>query len=121
MTFWQQGFTPKDTEEIKPGLFLKQIKPGRYKVVEPIFWDGKWRLRNQFSWRNILFIVLVLFIAGSYYLDTKACRNFQDEICTNIVSINSMCFEFEKLGYEDPKNFEDWEIENDKREDTNIG
>ncbi len=120
MGFWERGLTPKDTEEIRPGLFIKRLKGNRYKQVEPLVWNGKWRLRNQFGWRNLLFIVLVFLIATSYYIDTKACRNFQEEICYNIVSINSYCYELEQLGFEgDPiKDFEDLEIEDDKGEDT---
>ncbi|KKM06747.1 hypothetical protein LCGC14_1740910, partial [marine sediment metagenome] len=62
MGFWERGFTPKDTEEIRPGLFVKRLKGNKYKQVEPLVWNGKWRLRNQFGWRNILFIVLVFLI-----------------------------------------------------------
>ena len=122
MGFWERGFTPKDTEEIRPGLFVKRLKGNKYKQVEPLVWNGKWRLRNQFGWRNILFIVLVFLIGTSYYVDTKTCRNFEEEICNNIVNINSYCFQLKELGFEDKPiqdfDFEKLEIEDDKGEDT---
>ncbi len=76
--FFKKAFTPKDVEELKPNFFV-QKKGDSYKQVQPLVWNGKWRLKNQISWRNVFMIVLIigLFLTGSKYV------NFYEEVNAN--------------------------------------
>ncbi|KKL12538.1 hypothetical protein LCGC14_2534780 [marine sediment metagenome] len=57
------SLTPKDTEEIRPGLFIQKREKG-YRVLNPIAWNGKYRWRKQFSWRSVFTIAIIIFIIG---------------------------------------------------------
>lgn len=114
MNFWKRAFTPKNTEEIKPGLFVQQ-RGKNYKVITPIIWEGKWRLKNQIGLRNLFVIILVLLIASSYYFNVKTCRDFTEDPCKILSNLVNYCLNLDEK--EIDANFE-WEIEDDKREDT---
>lgn len=90
--------TPKDTEEIKPGLFVKKTKKG-WKEVHPSAWKGK------IIWKNLLFgprffrtlitFGVILFLVWSFNHDVGAYRNFYETVssdpiayCSNVSSIN---------------------------------
>lgn len=76
-------FTPKDTEEIKPGLFV-QKKGKNYRVINPIAWNGvidwKTQLKSIFSIRTIFTIAIVLFLVWSYQNDVGQYQQFYYEI-----------------------------------------
>ena len=86
------SLTPKDTEEIKPGLFIQTYREG-YRQINPIAWNRKWRLKKQFGWRNLFFILLVLFIAWSYIDNTKSCEEFQADPCKHLNNLTNFCRE----------------------------
>jgi len=83
----------KPIEEIKPGLFVQQVKEGVWRVVHPLKKD----ISKPFSWSNInwknlltggdtlgFFITLfwvasLLFICWAYAHDTAACRKLISE------------------------------------------
>ncbi len=69
MINFKKAFTPKDTEELKPNLFVKKTSKG-YKQDNPLVWKGEWRLRGQIGWRNIFMIILIIFLytQGSKYV-----------------------------------------------------
>jgi len=73
-----KNLTPKDTEEIKPGLFIQKRKNGKYKQIYPLAWEGKLRWKEQlktiFTFRTFFTIALILFLAWSYIHDTGECR-----------------------------------------------
>lgn len=99
--------TPKDTEEVRPGIFLQRRESGEYRIVKPIVWKGEWKLKQQFSLRNLFMIILVLFIAWSYFEETEYCRQLQENPCEILPNITSYCFS---------KNFNI--VDDGKREDT---
>lgn len=110
------SLTPKNTEEIKPGLFIKKTGRG-YRQVNPMAWMGKYRWQEQkksiFCFRTLFTIALIIFITWGYYSDTKGCVEFQENPCEYLVEINKFCLKPESLG-----GFEDFEVINDKQEDT---
>lgn len=77
--------TPKDTEEIKPNLFVQKKGDG-YRVLNPLVWNGQWRLKNQFSVRNFVSIAIILFIAWSYVHDNSALLDFYNQVHENPVA-----------------------------------
>ena len=56
--------TPKDTEEVRPGLFIQKTKKG-YRQIHPAAWNGKinWKgqIKSMISFRTIFTIALILF------------------------------------------------------------
>lgn len=105
--------TPKDTEEVRPGLFVKTTLKG-YRVMSPLAWNGKLRVKEQlktvFSLRTIFTIALVLFIAYSYIHDNSALLDFYKDVrgnpqyfcanvekyfnganCTQLDRVNGLC------------------------------
>ncbi len=77
------AITPKDTEEVKPGLFIQE-KFGSYRQVHPGAWNGKVIWKNFIFGGNpikhfILFLVL-MFIVFSYQNDVGAYRDFYEEV-----------------------------------------
>ncbi len=107
--------TPKDTEEIRPGLFIRKVGDG-YRGINPMAWNGKFRWREQmrtiFCFRTIVTMALIIFISWSYYSDTKACSEFQENPCEHLPRLNKFCLE-----KAESSTFEEGMI-NDKREDT---
>ncbi len=94
-----KALTPKDTEEIKPGLFI-QRRGNNYRQIDPAAWNGKinWKnfLLGQNFLRNFIWFVIIIFLAWSYFYDTKVYRDFYEEViadpvsfCTNISLINT--------------------------------
>ena len=99
------SLTPKDTEEIRPGLFIKKTRKG-YRVINPIAWNGKLRTKEQLktiiNLRTIFTIALVIFIAFSYYTDVKNCEAFQSNPCIYLTNLSSYCL---SLGESENQNF----------------
>ncbi len=62
--------TPKDTEEIKPNLFL-QKKGKSYRQVNPIAWKGKMRwgpqMRTVFSFHTLFWFLILGTILYGYF------------------------------------------------------
>ena len=85
------GLTPKDTEEIKPGLFVQKKKNG-YRAVNPIAWNGKYRWRKQFGWRTVFTIAIICFIAFTYFNETSYCRQLQENPCELLPNITDYCY-----------------------------
>lgn len=116
-----KALTPKNTEEIKPGLFI-QTKYGElldkdgqtvigkapmsYKQIHPAAWEGK------IIWKNFLFgagflkgfiwLVILLFLVWAYNHDVGAYQEFYEKVsenpvayCSNVSLIN------QRLIYED--------------------
>ncbi|KKN67032.1 hypothetical protein LCGC14_0465860 [marine sediment metagenome] len=83
----KKGLEPKDTEEVRPGLYAQKKADGSWKQIEPLVWKGKWRLKNQISWRNLLTIVLIilLFFSGAKYVRFYEAVNQDPEaFCKNV-------------------------------------
>jgi len=94
-----KSLTPKDTEEIKPGLFIQRTNKG-YRQIDPAAWNGKinWRnfLLGQNFLRNFIWFAIIIFLAWSYFHDVKAYRDFYTDVnsnpigfCTNVSLVNT--------------------------------
>ena len=107
--------TPKDTEEIKPGLFVRKVGKD-YRSINPIAWNGKFRWKEQmrtvFCFRTIFTIALIIFICWGYYSNTKSCSEFQENPCEHLPRLNKFCLE-----KTESDTFE-LEVINGKKEDT---
>ncbi len=88
--FFKKAFTPKDVEEIKPNFFV-QKKGDSYRQVQPLVWDGKWRLKNQIGLRNIIMIIIIigLFFTGMKYVNFyEEVNSNPKEFCKNVSILN---------------------------------
>ena len=83
------SLTPKDTEEIKPNLFI-QRRGNEYKQVYPVAWKGEMRWKEQlktiFSFRTLMTLVIILFIAWAYTNDVEEYKNFYVEVKNNPIA-----------------------------------
>ena len=84
--FLIRALTPKDTEEVKPGVFLKQ-RGDTYRQVYPAVWKGKINWRNlilgpNFTKGFITFIIF-MFIVLSYSHDVAQYKEFYEDISNN--------------------------------------
>lgn len=111
--FFKKAFTPKDVEELKPNFFVQTIYdevkdenfkvikriPKNYRQVQPLVWDGKWRLKNQIGLRNIVMIIIILglFFTGMKYV------NFYEEVNSDPKSFceNVSIYNIGEVNYED--------------------
>ncbi len=82
--------TPKNTEEIKPGLFIQKRGSG-YRQVDPLAWDGKLRIKKQIrtiiSFRTIITLAIIGFLVWSYVHDNQQCIDVienPEEFCKEI-------------------------------------
>ncbi len=77
------SLTPKNTEEIRPGLFI-QRRGSKYRKVEPFAWNGKvrWKeqLRTIISVRFFFTVGLVAFLAFSYVNDNSQLLDFYNVV-----------------------------------------
>ena len=89
-----KALTPKDTEEMKPGLFIQRTRKG-YKQISPAAWDGKiiWKnfLFGKGFLKSFIFFSILMFLAWSYFHDVKVYQEFYEEViadpilfCTNV-------------------------------------
>lgn len=96
---WKKTLTPTDTEEVRPGLFIQEKKnekgPSSYKVINPICWKGKYRWGKQFSWKNLIWIVLIAFLAWTYQAETEYSRQLQEDPCVLLQNITNYCSSFQ--------------------------
>ncbi len=100
----RKALSPKDTEEIKPNLFIQKRGKDNYRKVEPLVWNGKWRIKQQFGWKNLFTIVIVLFLAWSYFNETSYCRELQENPCELIPELITYCSQFNSFGDTDIQN-----------------
>ncbi len=102
--------SPKETEELRPGVFVQTInhRDGKttYRTVNPIAWKNKWRLNKQFGIKNLITISIILFVAWSYFHDTEFCRDLQENPCDLLINITNYCYE-KSLGGTEVLN-DDW-------------
>ncbi len=81
-----KALTPKDTEEVKPGLFI-QKRGDSYKQILPFAWNNKilWReqLRTVLTLRTLFTIALIIFIAWAYLNDVGVYKQFYEETMSN--------------------------------------
>ena len=91
------AITPKDVEEVKPGLFV-QRKFGKYRTVHPAAWDGKINWKNFLLGanpiKNLAVFLLILFLVFAYTNDVREYKNFYEEVvgdpvgyCNNVVPL----------------------------------
>lgn len=109
---WKKVLTPRDTEEIKPGLFIQTRyrkvydnkgdliarEPVSYRQIEPLFWNGKFRKKEQlatvFSVRTFFTLAIICFIVFAYLHDTKTYREFYTRVMENPVSWCENIYEY---------------------------
>ncbi len=89
----KEKLTPKNTEEIKTGLFIQERNKDEYRMINPIVWNGKYRLRKQFRWRNLFMIIVIIFIVWSYSTEVKWCRDFQAGPCEILSNLTTYCYQ----------------------------
>ncbi len=77
---------PKGFIEIKPGLFVVETKSG-WKKVNPFYWNGKSRWKEQlatvFTLRTIITLAIIIFVAWSYVHDTAELVEFHNNVVEN--------------------------------------
>lgn len=78
--------TPKNTEEVKPGLFI-QKKYGNYHHIQPAAWNGKiiWKnfLLGANPLRNFIFFMILMFIVFAYTNDVSQYKQFYENVAGN--------------------------------------
>lgn len=76
------SITPKDTEEVKPNLFIQKTRNG-YRQIYPAAWNGNIIWKNFFFGgkflKSTIVFILILFLVWSYNHDTKALRDFYND------------------------------------------
>jgi len=81
-----KALTPRDTEEVKPGLFIQKTTRG-YRQVHPAAWEGKinWKnfLLGQSPMKNFIWFAIILFLAWSYFQDIDSYQEFYEEVNSN--------------------------------------
>ena len=75
--------TPKDTEEIRPGIFVQKNKKGENRVINPIVWNDKWNLKKQFSIKTLITLAIIIFVVWSYQHDVKQYQEFFNNVTSN--------------------------------------
>ncbi len=84
-----KSLTPKDTEEIKPGLFIQQTTKG-YRQINPAAWDGKINWKNLLLGGNFLksfiWFAIIMFIAWSYFHDVDVYQSFYEEVISDPIA-----------------------------------
>ena len=83
------SLTPRDTEEVKPNLFIQKTRKG-WRTINPLAWKGKIRWAEQaktiFSLSTAMRLAVVIFLVWAYLHDTAALREFQVEVTSNPVA-----------------------------------
>jgi hypothetical protein len=108
--------TPKNTEEVKPNLFIQQTRgesimsrldkivkghqlhiiPDKYRQITPVAWDNK-IINHTALWfganpiKSTLVFLLILFIAWSYVHDINARDEFHEQVIYNKTFQNNLC------------------------------
>lgn len=83
---WIERLTPKDTEEVKPGLFIKKTRFS-YRQVHPAAWDGKINWKNLTVgpnfWKNFLWFAILVFIVLGYMNDVREYKGWYERYTKN--------------------------------------
>jgi hypothetical protein len=91
---WKKALTPKDTEEVKPGLYIQRWK-GSYRQVHPAVWKGEVNWKNLLlgsdAFKALVFFIIIIFLAYGYHSSTKACEDFQSDPCKYLPQIQKFC------------------------------
>ena len=78
---WAERLQPKDTEEVRPGVFIQKTMFG-HRQVHPAAWDGKINWKNLIIgpnvMRNLIFFAIIVFMAWSYAHDTNELKGFYE-------------------------------------------
>ncbi len=81
--------TPRDTEEVKPGLFIQRTTKG-YKQIHPAAWEGKVNWKNFILGGNFLksfvWFAILMFLAWSYFQDVGSYQEFYEEVNSDPVA-----------------------------------
>jgi len=93
------SLTPKNTEEIKPGLFIQKIPKG-YRQIYPAAWNGKMNWKN-FLWgsgflKSFIWFVIILIVVYGYYDSTTNCSDFQADPCKYLPNITNYCLDIQE-------------------------
>ena len=83
---FKKYLTPKETEEIKPGLFVQKTRGG-YKQIYPAVWNDKINYKNLLLGhgflKSFIWFAIILFLAWSYFHDIQTYQNFYEEVNSN--------------------------------------
>jgi hypothetical protein len=79
---------PKNTEEVKPGLFVQSFTKNpssvKYRVVHPAVWNGKVNWKNfilgSSPLKHFLIFLLLMFLVWSYQHDVSSYKDFYEKI-----------------------------------------
>lgn len=78
--------TPKDAEEVKPGLIVQKKKYG-YKQIWPGAWNGEvyWTrvLLGPNFFKTSFWFLLIMFMTFAYWHDVKELQGFYEEVKSN--------------------------------------
>ena len=107
------AITPKDTEEIKPDLFVQKKRYG-YKQINPLAWGGRFRwneqLRTLISFGTIFRLAIIIFIAWSYFHDVCECLEVNKKLVPMCEEEEELCI---KYGFID-RDYKGYEVNNEK-------
>ena len=105
-----KAFTPKNTEEIKPGLFIQKTKRG-YRQVHPGAWNGEMNWKNLLLGprfiKSLMWFAIILFLAWSYFHDIQTYQEFYEDINSNPVEFCSNINLQGVTQYENPSPIQD--------------
>ncbi|HEC37462.1 hypothetical protein LCGC14_0476680 [marine sediment metagenome] len=89
---FKKVLTPRDTEEIKPGLFIQKTRKG-YKQIHPAVWNDKVNYKNLLFGhgflRSFIWFAILMFIAWSYFHDVETYQEFYEEVSSDPVAFCS--------------------------------
>jgi len=80
-----EKLTPKDTEEIKPNLFI-QRRGNYYRQIYPAAWNGKINWYNFITgghWTKLFWFFIILFIVFGFYVQSGDYKKFHDLVMEN--------------------------------------
>lgn len=92
------NLTPKNTEEIKPGLFVQE-RNNSYRIIHPAAWNGKVNWKNFIlgpsTLKHFFIFLLIIFIAWSYSHDVEFYKEFYEDVQSNYIcyEIDNFCTE----------------------------
>jgi len=106
------SLTPKNTEEIRPGLFIQKTNKG-YRQIYPSAWNGKMNW-NNFLWgsgffKSFIWFAILLLIVYGYNDSTTRCSEFQENPCKYLSNITSYCLDLDQSNSINPFEFKDGE------------